>query len=188
MMPQATVFLVQTTILATVAGSLPDEIPRRRIHLLLNIRVQVQAGFELKNRNKIRRVDQSLVFRAFRVAKRPLVSQLSQRIDPLLNRPANLEINDSTCGLGVEATAQGLQNPIQATRSAHVNTLARTVRPSRGQRTILELTASGGRLRRVSVWGSFVTAKPSRSRTEWFGFQSDRPRQLDMAVSFECDF
>ena len=168
MMPQATVFLVQTTILATVAGSLPDEIPRRRIHLLLNIRVQVQAGFELKNRNKIRRVDQSLVFRAFRVAKRPLVSQLSQRIDPLLNRPANLEINDSTCGLGVEATAQG--------------------RPSRGQRTILELTASGGRLRRVSVWGSFVTAKPSRSRTEWFGFQSDRPRQLDMAVSFECDF
>ena len=36
-MPQATMFLVQTTILATVASSLADEIP----HLLLNIRFQV---------------------------------------------------------------------------------------------------------------------------------------------------
>jgi len=41
MMPQATMFLVQTAIFATVAGSLPDEIPRRRIHLLLNIGIQV---------------------------------------------------------------------------------------------------------------------------------------------------
>jgi len=41
MMPQATMFLVRTTIFATVASSLADKIPRRRIHLLWNIRVQV---------------------------------------------------------------------------------------------------------------------------------------------------
>jgi hypothetical protein len=92
----------------------------------LHIRVQVQAGFELKNRNKIRCVDQRLVFRAFRVAQRPLISQLSQRIDPLLNWPLDLEIDDSTCRLSIEATAQGRQNPIQATCSTHVDTLART--------------------------------------------------------------
>jgi len=158
-MPQAAVFLVQTTIFATVAGSLPDEIPRRRIHLLLNIRVQVQAGFELKNRNKIRCVDQRLVFRAFRVAKRPLVSQLSQRIDPLLNRPVNLEIDDSTCGLSVEATAQALQNPIQATRSAHGDTLSRMGAANAWPRTILGLAASGGHSAVSFVWAVLLTAR-----------------------------
>lgn len=44
MMPQATMFLVQTAIFARVAGSLPDEIPRRRTHLLLDIRIQVLGG------------------------------------------------------------------------------------------------------------------------------------------------
>lgn len=41
MMPQAAMFLMQTTIFATVASPLPDKGPRRGIHLLLNIRVQV---------------------------------------------------------------------------------------------------------------------------------------------------
>jgi hypothetical protein len=44
--------------------------------------------------------------------------------------------------------------------------------------TILELAAAGGRLRRVFVWGSFVTAKPA-------------PRDLDilpiMSEDFEAD-
>jgi hypothetical protein len=34
-------FLVQTAIFTTVTSSPPDEIPRRRIHLLLDIRIQV---------------------------------------------------------------------------------------------------------------------------------------------------
>jgi hypothetical protein len=41
MMPQATMFLEQTTIFTPLASSLPDKVPRRRIHLLLNIRVEV---------------------------------------------------------------------------------------------------------------------------------------------------
>jgi hypothetical protein len=36
-----------------------------------------------------------------------------------------LEIDDSTSGLGVEATAQGLENRIHANCSAHANKLAR---------------------------------------------------------------
>ena len=42
-------------------------------------------------------------------------------------------------------------------------------------RTILELAASGGRLRRVFVWGSFVTAKPA-------------PRDLDILLIMSEDF
>jgi hypothetical protein len=42
-------------------------------------------------------------------------------------------------------------------------------------RTILELAASGGRLRRAFVWGSFVTAKPS-------------PRDLDILLIMSDDF
>ena len=39
MMLQAAMFLVQTAISASLAGPLPDKVPRRRIHLLLNLRV-----------------------------------------------------------------------------------------------------------------------------------------------------
>jgi hypothetical protein len=42
-------------------------------------------------------------------------------------------------------------------------------------RTILELAATGGRLRRIFVWGSFVTAKPS-------------PRDLDILLIMSEDF
>jgi len=42
-------------------------------------------------------------------------------------------------------------------------------------RTILELAASGGRLRRVFVWGSFVTAKPA-------------PKDLDLLLIMSEDF
>jgi predicted nucleotidyltransferase len=42
-------------------------------------------------------------------------------------------------------------------------------------RTILELAASGGRLRRVFVWGSFVTAKPA-------------PKDLDILLIMSEDF
>jgi Family of unknown function (DUF6932) len=41
--------------------------------------------------------------------------------------------------------------------------------------TILELAATGGRLRRAFVWGSFVTAKPS-------------PRDLDILLIVSDDF
>jgi hypothetical protein len=42
-------------------------------------------------------------------------------------------------------------------------------------RTILQLAATGGRLRRVFVWGSFVTAKPA-------------PRDLDVLLIMSDDF
>jgi len=42
-------------------------------------------------------------------------------------------------------------------------------------RTILELAAAGGRLRRVFIWGSFVTAKPA-------------PRDLDILLIMSEDF
>lgn len=42
-------------------------------------------------------------------------------------------------------------------------------------RNILELAATGGRLRRIFVWGSFVTAKPA-------------PRDLDILLVMSDDF
>jgi hypothetical protein len=66
-----------------------------------------QSGIELKNRYKIR------------LGRSALISQFGERIDPLLNRPVNLEIDDSTRGLSVEGTAQRLQNPIQSTCSTY---------------------------------------------------------------------
>lgn len=60
--------------------------------------------------------------------KRPLICLLSEGINSLLNRRINLEIDDSACGLRVEAAAQRFQEAIQASCSAHVNTLAR-IRP-----------------------------------------------------------
>ena len=42
-------------------------------------------------------------------------------------------------------------------------------------RTLLELAATGGRLRRIFVWGSFVTSKPS-------------PRDLDILLIMSDDF
>ena len=42
-------------------------------------------------------------------------------------------------------------------------------------RTILELAATGGRLRRIFIWGSFVTAKPA-------------PRDLDILLIMSDEF
>ena len=46
--------LVQTAIFASFPGPPPDEVPHRSIPLLLNVRVQVQPGFELEDRDEIR--------------------------------------------------------------------------------------------------------------------------------------
>jgi hypothetical protein len=47
-MPQVAVFLAQMAILATVASPPADQFPDRRIHVLLNLRGQVQLSFELE--------------------------------------------------------------------------------------------------------------------------------------------
>ena len=41
MVREAALLLVQTAIFATPASPQPDEVPRRRIHLLLNLRFQM---------------------------------------------------------------------------------------------------------------------------------------------------
>ncbi|SPE43062.1 hypothetical protein SBA3_790014 [Candidatus Sulfopaludibacter sp. SbA3] len=53
------------------------EVPRRRIHLLLNLRVQLPARFKLKVRNEICRVDQGLIFQAFLIRQRAVVGPFS---------------------------------------------------------------------------------------------------------------
>ena len=61
-MDQLAVFLVQAAIFAALASPPPDEVARRRIHLLLNVRVQMLPGFELEDRDEIGCVDQGLIF------------------------------------------------------------------------------------------------------------------------------
>ena len=129
MMDQFGMFLAQPAIFATLASPPPDEVPRRRIHLLLNLRVQIPLGFELEDRDEIRCVDQRLIFRAFAIAKRALVGAPSERIDSFLNWRGNLQIDYSACGLAVETAAQRLQKAIQPNCSAHVLTLTRSTVP-----------------------------------------------------------
>jgi hypothetical protein len=105
MVLQAAMFLVQPAVLTPLPGPLPDEVPHRRIHLLLNLRGQVQPGFELEDRDEIRRVDQRFVFGAFTIAQRALVGPLSERIDSLLNRLRDLQIDDPACRCNVETPA-----------------------------------------------------------------------------------
>jgi hypothetical protein len=105
MMDQFGMFLAQPAIFATLASPPPDEVPRRRIHLLLNLRVQIPLGFELEDRDEIRCVDQRLIFRALAIAKGALVGALSEGIDSFLNRRGDPQIDYSACGLRVETAA-----------------------------------------------------------------------------------
>jgi len=71
--------LVEPAIFATLGSPLPDEVPRRRIHLLLNLRVQLLPRFELEE--------------AFVIRRGAVVSPLSERIDSFLNRCGNLQLD-----------------------------------------------------------------------------------------------
>lgn len=55
-------------------------------------------------------------------------------------------------------------------------------------RTILELAASGGRLHRAFVWGSFVTAKPSPRDLDILLIMGDDLRLTQMATSAQAVF
>ena len=68
MMPQVAMFLAQMAILATVASPPADQFPDRRVHVLLNLRGQVELSFELEYRYEIRRVNQRFIFRAIVIA------------------------------------------------------------------------------------------------------------------------
>jgi len=125
MMDQLAVFLVRPAIFATPASPHPNEVSRGCIHLLSNCRVQIQAGFELEDRNEIRRIDQRLIFGAIALVKRSLVGPFSEIIDSLLNLWGHLEPGYPPCGFGVETAAKRLQKAVQAYRNAHVPTLTR---------------------------------------------------------------
>ena len=121
MMVQLAIFLVQPAIFATFGSPPPDQIPRRRIHLLLDLRVQMLPRLELEDRDKIRCVNQGLIFQAFVIGKRAVVGQLSEHIDPFLDRCGNLQLDYPACGFSVETAAQRLQEAIQSSCSAHVS-------------------------------------------------------------------
>lgn len=80
----------------------PDEIPRRQIHRLLNVRFQMLTGFELEDRDKIRSVNQGLIFQPFVTRKHAVIGTLSRRIDSFLDRCGNLQLDYPACGFLVE--------------------------------------------------------------------------------------
>ena len=80
----------------TLASPPPDEVARRRIHLLLNVGIQMPPRFELEYRYEIRCVDQGLILQAFLVSKSALVGPLRERIDSFLNWWGNLQLDHST--------------------------------------------------------------------------------------------
>src|SRR5262249_53294290 len=105
-MPQFAVDLAQAAIFAPLAGTAADEIPSGCIHLLLDRRVKPLASLELEDGNEVRCIDQRLVFGAFAIAECPLISPLSERVDPFLHWRVNLQIDDTTRRLHVETPAQ----------------------------------------------------------------------------------
>lgn len=141
MMDQLAMFLMQPAILATLASASPDEVPCRRIHLLLNRRIQVQPGFQFEDRNEIRRVDQRLILGTLVGAKSALIGPLRKRVDSFLNRRGDLEVGHSTSGLSVETAAQGIQKTIQASRNTHSLKLARNAGRAMGHTIVRNLLA-----------------------------------------------
>ena len=105
MMSQRAMLLAQTTVLASLVSPPAHEVPRGPIHLLLNFRFQVQTRLDVKDGDEIRCIDQRLVFRAFAIAKGAVVPLLRKRVDALLHWGVNLQIDDPTCGLHIQAAA-----------------------------------------------------------------------------------
>ena len=60
-MDELDVLLMQPAIFATLAGPPPHEVARICIHVLVNVCIQLQPCFELKNRDEVCRVDQGLI-------------------------------------------------------------------------------------------------------------------------------
>ena len=75
--------------------------------------VQVPPGLELEYRDKVRRVDQRLVFGPFVRAEIAFVGSLRERIDPLLYWRIDPKVNEASRGLRVEAAAQWVVKTIQ---------------------------------------------------------------------------
>ena len=98
-------FLVQPAVLTALARPPPNQVACSRIHLLLDRRFQMEAGFELQDRNEIRHVDEGLVFGSFALAQDSLVCAFCERVDTLLNGLGNLKIGHAACGLGIETSA-----------------------------------------------------------------------------------
>ena len=108
MVDQFVIILVQTAIFAAFASPPANQIPRRRIHWLLNLRRQLLPRLELEDRDEIRCVDQSLVFQAFLIRQRAVVGPFRESIDSFLDLCGNAQLDYPACGFHVEAAAQRL--------------------------------------------------------------------------------
>jgi hypothetical protein len=103
------VLLAQLTVFASAAGSLPDQLPRGGVYLLLTIRKRVVAGLDFKNGDEIRRIDQRFVLGPFLFGEGAVVGAFCQGIDSLLNRRSHAQCQDSLRGFRVQAAAKWIQ-------------------------------------------------------------------------------
>ena len=155
MMRQFAVFLAQPAIFSTLVSAMPDQVPCARFHLLLKRGVELLPGFELENRDEVRCVDERLIFRKLAFAQGALVRPFCEFLHTLLHGRANLQTDNATRGLRIEASAQGLQQTVQAHYCAHFTTLAWAVRTKkRGSSHATRAAASGP--------PSVTDAKPTR--------------------------
>jgi hypothetical protein len=156
MMPQFAVFLAQLAVFATLVSATPYQVPCARFHLLLKRGVELMTGFELENRDEVRCVDQRLIFRKLAFAQDAVVSPFREFVYTLLHERANLQTDNATRRLRIEASAQGLQQAVQAHYYAHITTLAWAVRTKKARQLSREPC---GRFR-------FTYGEPMRSRLE----------------------
>jgi len=64
---QVAVLLAQLAIFAASVGATPYEVACCSVHLLWNVGIKLLKGLEFENRDEVRRVDQSLIFRPLAV-------------------------------------------------------------------------------------------------------------------------
>lgn len=81
-------------------------------------------GFQLQNRDKIRSIDQGFVFGEIIVAKEPFVSALGEIVDSCLYLRLHSEGDNTTCGISVQTSAQGIQKFVENRRGAHALTVS----------------------------------------------------------------
>jgi len=109
-------------------GSLTDEPPGSGIHALVRDLVEMPAGFELEECDKVGRVNQGFVFGSLRGIETTFVRALAENFDPRLHRLIDTECDQTSSRFRVEAEAQRFQKAVKACSLIHALTLSQPMK------------------------------------------------------------
>ena len=115
-------------IFTALSSSLTDETQGSSVRALVRDLIEMPAGFELEDRDKVGCVNQRFVFGSLRSIETTFVRALTENFDPSLHRLIDTECNQPSSRLRVEAKAQRFQEAVKAGRRIHGLTLSQSMR------------------------------------------------------------